>query len=128
MISNNKIQKTGGCHCGRVRFQVKAHFTQGLICNCSICQKKGFIHLIIEESKDFTLLTSESDLATYTFGTHTAKHHFCRHCGISSFYVPRSHPNGFSINLRCIDNIDLGAISITDFDGKHWEDNIHLIK
>lgn len=118
----------GGCHCGKVRFKVLADFKQGILCNCSICQKKGFIHLIIEENKDFTLLTSESDLSTYTFGTHTAKHTFCRHCGISSFYIPRSHPNGFSVNLRCIDDINLSKLTIKDFDGKYWEENIHLIK
>lgn len=122
------LNKTGGCHCGKVRFQVRADFSRGLVCNCSICQKKGFIHLIIEENNHFTLLTPESNLTTYTFGTHTAKHHFCRYCGISSFYVPRSHPHGFSINLRCIDDINLTDLNITDFDGKHWEENIHLIK
>lgn len=120
-------EKMGTCHCGKVKFSVISEFKEGLICNCSICSKKGFIHLIVE-NKDFTLHTSESELTTYTFGTHTAKHLFCRHCGISSFYIPRSHPDGFSVNLRCIDDLDLGQIEIKNFDGRKWEENIHLIK
>lgn len=122
-----KELKTGGCHCGKVRFQVSAVFSEGLICNCSICHKKGFIHLIVDKA-DFSLLTNQEELANYTFGTHTAQHLYCRHCGISSFYVPRSHPAGYSVNLRCVDGLNLGQLSIKDFDGKNWEENIHLIR
>ena len=93
---------TGGCHCGAVRYQVQVEKLIATECNCSICQKKGFIHLIVPESR-FILLQGEDSLSTYTFNTCTAKHHFCRHCGIHSFYRPRSHPTGYDVNLRCLD-------------------------
>lgn len=122
-----KVWKSGGCHCGKIRFKVQADFKQGLICNCSICTKKGFLHLIVDKN-DFVFLSKEQDLSTYTFGTHSAKHHFCSYCGITSYYIPRSHPDGFSINLRCLDDLNLEDLTFKSFDGRHWEDNIHLIK
>ncbi len=92
----------GGCHCGAVRFRVVVDKYQVTECNCSICLKKGFLHLIVP-SESFTLLQGAEVLTTYTFNTGVAKHTFCRICGIHSFYVPRSHPDGFSVNLRCLD-------------------------
>ena len=81
----------GGCHCSRVRFRVRADLAGLLECNCSICTKKGILHLIVPPEQ-FELLQGEEDLATYQFNTNTAKHTFCRHCGIHAFYVPRSDP------------------------------------
>lgn len=106
----------GGCHCGRVRFEVDAPagFT-AIECNCSICTKTGFLHVIVPASR-FRLLSGGEDLAEYTFNTGAAKHRFCRHCGVKSFYVPRSHPDGFSVNARCLDGIDLGALRVERFD------------
>src|SRR6185312_15121816 len=92
----------GGCHCGAVRFRVEVEGDVAYNCNCSICNKKGFLHVIVPKER-FTLLRGEGAIATYTFNTAVAKHHFCRGCGVHSFYVPRSHPDGIDVNLRCLD-------------------------
>ncbi len=111
----------GGCHCGRVRFRVTADLARVSECNCSICTKKGILHLIVPPDR-FELLAGKDELATYQFNTRVAKHTFCRHCGIHPFYVPRSDPDKIDINARCLDHIDLSALRITHFDGQHWED------
>jgi hypothetical protein len=111
----------GGCHCGRVRFRVTADLGQALECNCSICAKKGFLHLIVPPQQ-FTLLRGDDELATYTFNTGIAKHTFCRTCGIHPFYVPRSDPDKIDVNVRCLDGVDLAALRPQAFDGRNWED------
>jgi hypothetical protein len=111
----------GGCHCGRVRFRVTADLSRVSDCNCSVCTKKGFLHLIVAPEQ-FELLNGEDALSTYQFNTGTAKHTFCRHCGIHSFYVPRSDPDKIDVNVRCLDDIDLTAITVLPFDGRNWED------
>lgn len=118
---------TGGCHCGKVRYRVQVEKLEATECNCSICSKKGFIHLIVPESR-FTLLQGQDDLSTYTFNTGIAKHHFCRYCGIHSFYRPRSHPDGYDVNLRCLDDDSIERFEITAFDGKHWEEQVEHIQ
>jgi hypothetical protein len=100
---NDLTTFTGGCHCGAVRYRVLVEKLEVIDCNCSICQKKGFIHLIVPADR-FTLLQGQDELITYTFNTGTAKHHFCRNCGIHSFYCPRSHPDGYDVNVRCLDD------------------------
>jgi hypothetical protein len=110
----------GGCHCGRVAYEVEgppACLTQ---CNCSICTKKGYLHWIVAREK-FRLLTPWEDLATYTFNTHTAKHHFCPRCGVASFYIARSDPDKIDINARCIEGLDPADIVFDTFDGRNWE-------
>jgi hypothetical protein len=110
----------GGCHCGRVRFKVTADLDRVTVCNCSICSKKGFLHLIVPPEK-FELLSGKDDLTIYEFNTRTAKHTFCKVCGIHPFYVPRSDPDKIDVNARCIDDIDLDALLVNFFDGKNWE-------
>jgi len=110
----------GGCHCGRVRFNVKADLADASECNCSICTKKGILHIIVPQS-DFELLSGRDDLAEYQFNTRVAKHWFCRVCGIHSFYIPRSHPDKIDVNARCLDDVDLANITPRQFDGKNWE-------
>ena len=110
----------GGCHCGRVRFRVTAELDNVTVCNCSICSKKGFLHLIVPPEQ-FELVSGKDDLTTYTFNTGVAKHAFCKHCGIHAFYVPRSDPDKIDVNARCIDDIDLAAIQPKYFDGQNWE-------
>lgn len=112
---------TGGCHCGRVRFQViaPAHLDVSE-CNCSICNKVGFLHLIVPAER-FKLLSGGEALTTYTFNTGVAKHLFCSICGVKSFYVPRSHPDGISVNARCIDEGSVESMSVRPFDGRDWE-------
>jgi hypothetical protein len=110
----------GGCHCGEVRFRVRADLAALLDCNCSICTKKGILHLIVPP-QDFELLRGAGALATYRFNTMTAQHHFCRHCGMHPFYVPRSHPDRIDVNARCLDGVDVTALRPTPVDGRDWE-------
>jgi len=120
----------GGCHCGAVRFAVEAEARELLDCNCSICTRKGLLHLIVEKEA-FTLLRGGEQLVTYTFGTHLAKHVFCRVCGIHPYYVPRSHPDGVDVNGRCLDEVveqGLEGWTVVPFDGRNWEDNVETIR
>jgi len=103
-----------------VRFRVTADLTRVTECNCSVCTKKGFLHLIVSPER-FELLSGKDDLATYEFNTKVAKHTFCRHCGIHPFYVPRSDPDKIDVNVRCLDDVELTAITPSRFDGKNWE-------
>jgi hypothetical protein len=80
----------------------------------------GFLHLIVPADR-FRLLQGEESLTAYQFNTGTARHLFCAHCGIKSFYVPRSHPDGFSVNVRCIDPGTISAVNVVRVDGRHWE-------
>ena len=110
----------GGCHCGRVRFRVRATLERVSECNCSVCAKKGILHLIVPRDR-FELLSGAEDLSTYEFNTKVAKHHFCRHCGIHSFYVPRSDPDKIDVNVRCLDGVNLDEVRPVRFDGQNWE-------
>ena len=117
-------QHEGGCHCGRVRFLVEApEEMQVADCNCSICRMTGYLHLFVSTG-DFQLLRGDDGLVTYTFNTGVAKHYFCSHCGIKSFYVPRSHPDGISVNANCLDQSTIKSIEIEPFDGQNWEQNV----
>ena len=110
----------GGCHCGRVRFRVKADLSSVTYCNCSMCTKKGILHVIVPK-EDFELVSGKDDLTTYTFNTGVAKHMFCSTCGIKSFYVPRSNPDGYSVNMRCLDEGSVKSMEVKPFDGRNWE-------
>jgi hypothetical protein len=112
---------TGGCHCGRVRFEVLAPARITVSeCDCSICSKVGFLHLIVPKER-FKLLSGGDALTIYTFNTGVAKHFFCSVCGVKSFYVPRSHPDGISVNARCIDDGSIESMAIEPFNGRDWE-------
>ena len=114
----------GGCHCGRVRFSIEVDLEQTTIgeCNCSICTKKGILHLPIARDR-LEILTGADEMTTYIFGTGTAKHTFCRHCGIHAFYQPRDDPENHSINARCLDEYDPATMQPRRFfDGKNWEE------
>ncbi|GAB1596894.1 GFA family protein [Lysobacter claricitrinus] len=107
---------TGGCHCGRIRFEVDAPSPLHVLdCNCSVCRMTGFLHLIVTADR-FRLLQGADAIVDYRFNTGTARHLFCGHCGIKSFYVPRSHPDGYSVNARCLDGVSLDALQVTQFD------------
>lgn len=115
------ITHAGGCHCGRIRFEVIAPAQlQVSDCNCSICAKSGYLHLSVPRSR-FKLLSGTEYLTTYQFNTRTARHLFCSVCGIKSFYVPRSNPEGFSVNARCLDEGTVTGIEVRPFNGKEWE-------
>ncbi len=113
--------RTGGCHCGAVRFEVLApEEIEAKDCNCSICRLTGYIHLHVEK-ECFRLIKGADKITTYRFNTGTAKHHFCSVCGVKSFYVPRSKPDGFSVNLRCLDEGQVRIARSIPFDGQNWE-------
>ena len=117
----------GGCHCGAVRFRVQVRRHLAFECNCSICSKKGFLHVLVERAA-FELLCGENDLETYQFNTLVAKHHFCSTCGIAPFYVPRSHPDGITVNARCLDGDVFERFRIEAFDGRNWESNVDQLR
>lgn len=124
------MRARGGCHCGRVRFEVDFDETAPVLdCDCSICRKKGFLHIIVEKAQ-FRLLSGEDALTTYRFNTGVAKHTFCGACGIHAFYTPRSHPDGIDVNARCLDDFDslLPRLDVEKFGGKEWESNVAKIR
>lgn len=110
----------GSCHCGRVRFQVRGPLAGVTECNCSMCTKKAYLHLIVAPER-FELLSGQEALAEYRFNTGTARHRFCRVCGVHPFYVPRSDPDKIDVNVRCLEGVDLDALEIQPFDGRNWE-------
>ena len=119
------VMHTGGCHCGRVRFEVDAPAQIEVTdCNCSICSKAGYLHLIVPKSQ-FRLLSGEDVLTTYEFNTGRAKHLFCSVCGVKSFYRPRSHPDGYSVNARCLEGGTVAGMKVIAMDGVNWEQS-HL--
>jgi hypothetical protein len=121
------VTHSGGCHCGRVRFEVTAPAKLEVAeCNCSICAKSGYLHLIVNNDR-FALTRGRDSLTTYTFNSGVAQHYFCAHCGIKSFYIPRSHPDGVSVNARCIDSGTVESMTIKSFDGRNWEAARHLL-
>lgn len=122
------VTHTGGCHCGAVRLEVRAPARiDATRCNCSICAKAGFLHLIVDKAA-FTLVSGADALSTYTFNTHAARHTFCKTCGVKPFYTPRSHPDGISVNINCLDPETIDAVTITDFDGQNWETAIDALR
>ena len=116
------MKYTGGCHCGRVAFEIELGSPIDRVDsrNCSICGKKGYLHWYVTKEQ-FRLLTPKDELSSYQFNTRTAVHYFCKTCGIHSFYIPRSHPDGYSVNARCLDGVNVDALGIEAFDGVHWE-------
>jgi hypothetical protein len=110
----------GGCHCGRVRFRVTGDLAETVVCNCSVCTKKGFLHLIVPPER-FQIVQGEGELTTYRFNTGVARHRFCRVCGVHPFYVPRSAPDQIDVNVRCLDGVDPTALRPGTFDGRNWE-------
>jgi hypothetical protein len=117
----NLVKHAGGCHCRRVRFEVMAAAQIEVgECNCSMCSKTGFLHLALAREQ-FRLLSGEDALTTYQFNTRTARHLFCAYCGIKSFYVPRSNPDGYSVNARCLDPGTVTGMTFRRIDGRNWE-------
>jgi hypothetical protein len=112
----------GSCHCGQVRYEIEGEITAASQCNCSICTKKGVINARVAPER-LHILQGKEALALYQFGTHTAKHWFCRHCGIQVFANPRRAPDQFAVNLRCLDDFYrlMPTLPVRQFDGQHWE-------
>jgi len=121
------VQHSGGCHCGAVSFTFEAPAEMAMTdCNCSICTMTGFQHVFIPQG-DMTV-NGMDNITSYTFGTGQAKHMFCKSCGVKSFYIPKSHPDCFSVNYRCIAPGTLEISKIIPFDGQNWEKNIEGLR
>lgn len=121
MTPDALVTHRGSCHCGAVRFEVEAPADLRVQeCNCSMCRRSAYLHLIVPAAR-FRLLSGAAALREYRFNTGVARHRFCGTCGIKAFYIPRSNPDGYSVNLRCLDPASLGHITVEPFDGQHWE-------
>lgn len=121
VLAGGLVTHRGGCHCGAIRFEVVAPPELELHeCNCSICSLNGFLHLIVPRDR-FRLIRGQDSLSEYRFNTGVARHLFCRTCGIKSFYVPRSNPEGYSVNFRCLDRENIRSFRVLPFDGQNWE-------
>ena len=112
---------TGSCHCGRVTFEVTADITNVVECTCSICRKKGALHFRAE-LEQVHITAGKDVLSIYQFNTKTAQHYFCRTCGIQTFSHSRLAPDKWTVNVRCLDGLDIASLKISSFDGEHWEE------
>ncbi len=116
----------GGCHCGAIRFEVEApESLRCEDCNCSICYQTGYLHLIVPGSR-FRLISGQDNLTVYCWGTAVAQHSFCKTCGIKPFYIPRSNPDGYDVNVRCLDKPPK-ELKVVAFDGQNWEEHAHSL-
>lgn len=113
-------KQRGSCHCGNVVFEYEHVEGLAVECNCSICRRKGALWQAVKD-EHFRILSGQNDLVLYQFGTRTAKHFFCKRCGVSTFSNPRLAPDRWAVNLRCVDEVDLRTLRITQFDGQNWE-------
>ena len=116
------VTHKGGCHCGRVRFEVDAAPTRLSSCSCSICAAKGALYVPVNEIRDLRILAGEAELTAYRFNTMTATHYFCRRCGIHPFHRPRLDPKRWSVNARCLRDLDLASLPVSLFEGRNWEE------
>ncbi len=115
------MKHSGSCHYGAVVIEVEAPYGIDVHeCNCSMCERTGFLHLIASP-QNFRLVQGKPSITTDTFNTGVAQHYFCKHCGCKPYYIPRSNPDGFSVNLRCLDKTNFSKITIIPFDGQNWE-------
>jgi hypothetical protein len=119
-MTNDASTHSGSCHCSAVKFEVRGPITRALYCNCSICSQVGAVWHGSDEA-GLTILSGEDALSLYQFGTMTAKHYFCRHCGVHPFTRPRLDPRRWVVNLRCVAGVDLAALPTATFDGQNWE-------
>ena len=91
-----------------------------------MCYMVGYQHLIVPK-RDFLIVQGEDQFLTYEFNTGVAQHYFCSHCGVKSYYVPRSHPDGISVNARCLERDTIRSTTLEPFDGCNWERNRHKL-
>jgi len=106
----------GTCHCGAVRFEIETDFTELTRCDCSICRRKNALMVQVHESR-FKLLAGEDSLTEYQFHTRTARHYFCKICGIYPFHRKRVTPDNFGINVNCLQDFDATGIPVREAAG-----------
>ncbi len=122
------MQHKGGCHCGAVQFEFDAPAAMSVtICNCSICAMSAYQHIFVPKT-DVRFICGQAALTAYRFGTHTAQHMFCKTCGVKPLYSPRSHPESYSVNLRCVYGDTIKVLKTIEFDGQNWDQNINALK
>lgn len=122
------MKHKANCHCGVVKLEFEApRSVEMLLCNCSICDMTGYKHINVPH-ENVSFISGKDQLSTYRFGSHIAKHFFCQRCGIKPLYQPRSHPDHYSINYRCVVGETLSISNIVEFDGQNWEKNVHNIR
>ena len=109
--SRPTLRYAGACHCGAVRFAIETDFPELTTCNCSICKRKNASMVKVHESR-FELLSGEDALTEYRFHTRTARHFFCRTCGIYPFHRKRVTPDFFGINVHCLEGFDPAGIPV----------------
>src|SRR5690606_8667688 len=117
---NQRRTYQGSCHCGRVRFQLDARLDYAMECNCSICQRVGALWHGASDG-NLRITAGGDELACYQFNTMTAKHYFCRHCGVHPFTRPRLDPTRWAVNVRCLEDVDGATLPLHHFDGRNWE-------
>jgi hypothetical protein len=122
-VSDPADSYEGSCHCGAIRFSVTGPIDELADCNCSYCAKAGYLHWEVDPAQ-FSLKTSEGQVADYQFGTRTSHNYFCATCGTSPFRRSRSDPNAIDINVRCLDGVSFEGIPVEVFDGLHWEEQM----
>jgi len=115
------------CHCGALQLDFEAPGNRPVtLCNCSICNMSGYEHVFVPQMD--AEITGRDNLSLYTFGTGAAQHYFCKICGIKPFYVPKSHPDSYSVNLRCVIGATIEPSQIIEFDGQNWDSNIEQLR
>ena len=120
--------KVGGCHCGGVSWEADLpDAITAEACNCSVCTMTGFVHVIVPRAR-FSVTRGQALLSVYRWNTGVARHLFCAVCGVKSFYVPRSNPDGVSLNLNCMDQDQFAEVTIRPFDGRNWEANAEVLR
>jgi hypothetical protein len=110
---------TGSCHCGKIAYEVDAEMQEATECNCSICSRRGYLMWFLPGEK-LRLKTPEGNMAHYTFNQHHIKHYFCPACGCAPFGMGKDKQGKtmVAVNLRCLQDLDLAAVKIRQFDGK----------
>lgn len=125
-VKETKVVHKGSCHCGEIKFKI-VDFTSNLIvwiCNCSICYMKQNHHFIVPKS-NMIIESGNESIVVYKFNTMKASHMHCKTCGVSPFYIPRSNPDGYGVNIYCIDKSNVTNIEWKNFDGQNWEEQIN---
>ncbi|MFC3282652.1 GFA family protein [Litchfieldella rifensis] len=107
----------GSCHCGDLRIEVEGEIGEVIDCDCSICRMTGYLHWIVD--KEQVKFHAQSDsLATYIWGSGEARHYFCRTCGVAPLRRPRLAPEGYSVNVRCLEGVQIEGLDIKPYNGR----------
>ncbi len=107
----------GSCHCGHTAFEVEGEIETVGDCNCSVCHKTGYLHWSVDPSQ-VRRLTPEENWSTYIWGTGAARHFYCPKCSVATLRIPRSNPSRITVNVRCLEGVDLTKVTYRKIDGR----------